>query len=103
MPLPGKTHNSVRASRYDLMPWGRRSEEHTSELQSPMYLVCRHLREKKNEISSLVKASSDRKRAGLRGQNWNDAGTGSRIPRGRTRDGRLGLDLLRHPHDGAIP
>src|SRR5437764_1058583 len=26
----------------------RRSEEHTSELQSPMYLVCRLLREKKN-------------------------------------------------------
>src|SRR5437764_11651421 len=25
----------------------RRSEEHTSELQSPMYLVCRHLLEKK--------------------------------------------------------
>src|SRR3970040_2627075 len=24
----------------------RRSEEHTSELQSPMYLVCRHLLEK---------------------------------------------------------
>src|SRR5437879_6691356 len=27
--------------------WGR-SEEHTSELQSPMYLVCRLLLEKKN-------------------------------------------------------
>src|SRR5437762_11108845 len=27
-------------------PW--RSEEHTSELQSPMYLVCRLLLEKKN-------------------------------------------------------
>src|SRR5437762_8991826 len=26
----------------------RRSEEHTSELQSPMYLVCRPLLEKKN-------------------------------------------------------
>src|SRR5437762_9981045 len=32
----------------------RRSEEHTSELQSPMYLVCRLLLEKKknNSISS---------------------------------------------------
>src|SRR5437762_11354621 len=31
-------------------PWQilMRSEEHTSELQSPMYLVCRLLREKKN-------------------------------------------------------
>src|ERR1017187_950756 len=28
--------------------WLRRSEEHTSELQSPMYLVCRLLLEKKN-------------------------------------------------------
>src|SRR5437762_13996458 len=27
----------------------QRSEEHTSELQSPMYLVCRLLREKKNK------------------------------------------------------
>src|SRR5437879_10296729 len=28
--------------------FSRRSEEHTSELQSPMYLVCRLLLEKKN-------------------------------------------------------
>src|SRR5437879_8140809 len=28
---------------------GKRSEEHTSELQSPMYLVCRLLLEKKNK------------------------------------------------------
>src|SRR5437879_10176590 len=28
---------------------GRRSEEHTSELQSPMYLVCRLLLEKKKK------------------------------------------------------
>src|SRR5437762_10605935 len=29
----------------------RRSEEHTSELQSPMYLVCRLLLEKKKKTS----------------------------------------------------
>src|SRR5437762_8925951 len=29
---------------------GQRSEEHTSELQSPMYLVCRLLLEKKKNI-----------------------------------------------------
>src|SRR5690348_17880391 len=29
----------------------RRSEEHTSELQSPVHLVCRLLLEKKNEIN----------------------------------------------------
>src|SRR5437879_11639125 len=28
-----------------------RSEEHTSELQSPMYLVCRLLLEKKNHVT----------------------------------------------------
>src|SRR5437763_3050161 len=31
----------------------RRSEEHTSELQSPMYLVCRLLLEKKNPPTHL--------------------------------------------------
>src|SRR5437762_5906231 len=30
--------------------WSRRSEEHTSELQSPMYIVCSLLLEKKNNI-----------------------------------------------------
>src|SRR5437879_13383763 len=29
----------------------QRSEEHTSELQSPMYLVCRLLLEKKKEVT----------------------------------------------------
>src|SRR5437762_11311281 len=32
-------------------PARRRSEEHTSELQSPMYLVCRLLLEKKKKIT----------------------------------------------------
>src|SRR5437762_6618165 len=31
-----------------------RSEEHTSELQSPMYLVCRLLLEKKNKCEILI-------------------------------------------------
>src|SRR5438445_3795230 len=31
----------------------RRSEEHTSELQSRQYLVCRLLLEKKNQLTSL--------------------------------------------------
>src|SRR5437763_5318158 len=39
---PG-SHNQTRQS----IPHGARSEEHTSELQSPMYLVCRLLLEKK--------------------------------------------------------
>src|SRR5437764_13498720 len=32
----------------------RRSEEHTSELQSPMYLVCRLLLEKKKNIAIIL-------------------------------------------------
>src|SRR5437879_11172375 len=32
---------------------GKRSEEHTSELQSPMYLVCRLLLEKKNRRDNM--------------------------------------------------
>src|SRR5437762_11368661 len=32
-----------------------RSEEHTSELQSPMYLVCRLLLEKKKKIKNIKK------------------------------------------------
>src|SRR3712207_8395030 len=34
-------------------PLGRRSEEHTSELQSRQYLVCRLLLEKKNRPVSI--------------------------------------------------
>src|SRR5437764_8365068 len=33
---------------------GRRSEEHTSELQSPMYLVCRLLLEKKKQEITFI-------------------------------------------------
>src|SRR5437764_4908281 len=36
------------------VPGAGRSEEHTSELQSPMYLVCRLLREKKKHISQIL-------------------------------------------------
>src|SRR5436189_4482190 len=34
-------------------PFAPRSEEHTSELQSPMYLVCRLLLEKKKHLVQL--------------------------------------------------
>src|SRR3712207_7550817 len=33
-------------------PWFRRSEEHTSELQSRQYLVCRLLLEKKKTLTT---------------------------------------------------
>src|SRR5437879_7933474 len=35
-------------------PGSPRSEEHTSELQSPMYLVCRLLLEKKKKRSKII-------------------------------------------------
>src|SRR5437764_10831034 len=34
-----------------------RSEEHTSELQSPMYLVCRLLLEKKKKYTTKIRAA----------------------------------------------
>src|SRR5437879_8355974 len=40
----GHTHRPVLRTGRWVWPW--RSEEHTSELQSPMYLVCRLLLEK---------------------------------------------------------
>src|SRR3712207_7130698 len=42
-----------------------RSEEHTSELQSRQYLVCRLLLEKKNTGNSLAGAPTDRKHTRL--------------------------------------
>src|SRR5437762_4400452 len=38
---------------------GIRSEEHTSELQSPMYLVCRLLLEKKNTYLSIFDSTEN--------------------------------------------
>src|SRR5437764_1978961 len=42
------------AQRPSAAPAEQRSEEHTSELQSPMYLVCRLLLEKKNKTNSTI-------------------------------------------------
>src|SRR5437879_10918196 len=43
-------HDRGRLRQEVLVTWRtRRSEEHTSELQSPMYLVCRLLLEKKKK------------------------------------------------------
>src|SRR5690348_17422323 len=42
----------VRTNRHQCEAWNaRRSEEHTSELQSPVHLVCRLLLEKKKEFT----------------------------------------------------
>src|SRR5437762_6633585 len=42
-------NNFVNIGKFDPFYLFIRSEEHTSELQSPMYLVCRLLLEKKNK------------------------------------------------------
>src|SRR5437764_6910040 len=49
--LPPPSARGTRRPRQDPagFPAPRRSEEHTSELQSPMYLVCRLLLEKKKK------------------------------------------------------
>src|SRR5690348_17700886 len=49
----GNTQESARDFAIKLgktPPWQMRSEEHTSELQSPVHLVCRLLLEKKKKI-----------------------------------------------------
>src|SRR5437764_11891537 len=52
-----KCVSSILRTCRDLSPhFGRceeRSEEHTSELQSPMYLVCRLLLEKKKSVATI--------------------------------------------------
>src|SRR3712207_7839841 len=53
--LPGGLWDLEACARYPYQLWGRcvvlpRSEEHTSELQSRQYLVCRLLLEKKKKF-----------------------------------------------------
>src|SRR5437762_9725543 len=48
-----KTYGQVADAIRNMVVRGARSEEHTSELQSPMYLVCRLLLEKKKGGPSL--------------------------------------------------
>src|SRR5437879_9903778 len=50
-----------RAPRRPGRPCPTRSEEHTSELQSPMYLVCRLLLEKKNCCSTALRGRLQRR------------------------------------------
>src|SRR5690348_9733389 len=47
-PLKSALPRCLAASSQNLKPVSLRSEEHTSELQSPVHLVCRLLLEKKN-------------------------------------------------------
>src|SRR2546425_8366246 len=49
----GNERRPVRSRTNGPQPRGYRSEEHTSELQSLAYLVCRLLLEKKKKITSI--------------------------------------------------
>src|SRR5690242_21300309 len=51
-PVINRSRHVPRASRRSDRHGGRRSEEHTSELQSHVNLVCRLLLEKKNKSTS---------------------------------------------------
>src|SRR5687767_15598229 len=52
MPFSSSSRPSTRTRSSSVTPWSSaaRSEEHTSELQSLAYLVCRLLLEKKKQI-----------------------------------------------------
>src|SRR2546429_6287372 len=52
LPTPARRRRHTARSRARAVP-ARRSEEHTSELQSRLHLVCRLLLEKKNNNSPL--------------------------------------------------
>src|SRR5687767_787043 len=67
---------STRRSTLNLSNHVNRSEEHTSELQSLAYLVCRLLLEKKNfYVAKYVNTTSDMDLAakGLGAKEWNNS------------------------------
>src|SRR5436189_2452188 len=71
-----RRHPSL-CTRLSSRPWGRRflklrSEEHTSELQSPMYLVCRLLLEKKNRSTGAIEGKHSQAAEG----GWATIGSG---------------------------
>src|SRR2546430_13158005 len=49
-----------RAARHEEKDWRKRSEEHTSELQSQSNLVCRLLLEKKKQTTNNIVNNSTR-------------------------------------------
>src|SRR5574337_58427 len=54
---------SARSMTRSSRPWATRSEEHTSELQSPLNLVCRLLLEKKKPRELFQGVGADRRHA----------------------------------------
>src|SRR2546422_6813838 len=62
----GKGSGQLSLNTGQLEDDATRSEEHTSELQSRLHLVCRLLLEKKNLMYSLLRTSSMLQRVSLR-------------------------------------
>src|SRR5437879_10871317 len=67
LPISGDSHHEAQlfqpdADRRSARGICSRSEEHTSELQSPMYLVCRLLLEKKNAVAGVAQRGLRRER-----------------------------------------
>src|SRR5258708_8423268 len=58
VPVTASTSPARAPPRRSAVPRGTRSEEHTSELQSPDHLVCRLLLEKKNNLTPSVTTPS---------------------------------------------
>src|SRR3712207_7978403 len=58
LPALGRRRRPLRAAHQPVVLGAERSEEHTSELQSRQYLVCRLLLEKKKNKYSLILVSS---------------------------------------------
>src|SRR5258708_17158686 len=77
-------------------PAAVRSEEHTSELQSPDHLVCRLLLEKKKTSDSNSTKSNCKLQSGLRSAYWDMTAVGSCLLSRRAMAGRLEPPPLRH-------
>src|SRR5690348_18163747 len=60
-PSPPPSCRSSPATGPGRTPTSRRSEEHTSELQSPVHLVCRLLLEKKKKTQRQTKHTKNKK------------------------------------------
>src|SRR5687767_15504322 len=60
-PGTSEQHSLVRECLRLFTPWDTRSEEHTSELQSLAYLVCRLLLEKKKKKKKKDKSEKIKK------------------------------------------
>src|SRR5437763_13106450 len=64
-----RRHDPRADARHERRRHGVRSEEHTSELQSPMYLVCRLLLEKKKKKKKNEKKKNNMEQADREGKN----------------------------------